>query len=104
MGLFWFQLDIAMFAIDEDGSGVLDLEEMDKLFLRMGKQLDRKRLAEVFAEIDTDGGGEVEIGEFERYSDGIRVLGDTRDHSNTYILKKIQRTTHDESSIHTSDS
>lgn len=53
--------------IDEDGSGVLDEEEMGKLFARMGKNLDEAQLAQVFSEIDTDGGGEVEIGEFERW-------------------------------------
>ena len=53
--------------IDEDGSGVLDLDEMGKLFARMGKKLDEAQLSQIFSDIDTDGGGEVEIGEFERW-------------------------------------
>ena len=53
--------------IDEDGSGVLDKEEMGKLFARMGKKLDDAQLSQIFSEIDTDGGGEVEIGEFEHW-------------------------------------
>eukprot|EP01046_Picozoa_sp_COSAG06_P010810 COSAG06_NODE_599_length_13905_cov_347.954657_4_plen_874_part_00 len=55
--------------IDEDGSGVLDKEEMGKLFARMGKKLDDARLTEVFAQIDSDGGGEIEISEFEQWWD-----------------------------------
>lgn len=55
--------------IDEDGSGVLDKEEMGKLFARMGKKLDDVRLTEIFSQIDSDGGGEVEIGEFEQWWD-----------------------------------
>jgi len=51
-------------AIDVDGSGEIDEEELGIAFQMMGMKLDKKELHEAFLEVDLDGSGSVEWPEF----------------------------------------
>jgi Ca2+-binding EF-hand superfamily protein len=50
--------------IDESGDGLLDLEEIGRIFLKNGVYLSDEELVVVFAKIDDDGSGEVDLDEF----------------------------------------
>ena len=50
--------------IDESGDGLLDQEEVGKIFLKNGVYLTEEELTHVFGKIDADGGGDVDVDEF----------------------------------------
>jgi hypothetical protein len=54
-------------AVDTDGSGYLDREEISALAKRMGKRLRRKQLDKLMAEIDPDGDEQVTFDEFAQW-------------------------------------
>ena len=51
-------------AVDADGSGTLDEDEVRKVMADMGKVLDDAEFAAAMAEIDEDGSGELDFDEF----------------------------------------
>jgi len=59
--------------VDEDGSGLIDKDEMGHLLNSLGKQLSPQEIDEGFAELDQDSSGHVDFNEF--YSWYKRVLG-----------------------------
>ena len=61
--------DIAKFSaafarMDMDSSGSIDVKELGTLMAFLGQDLDEDKLREMIVEIDTDGSGEIELGEF----------------------------------------
>jgi len=51
-------------ALDDDGTGSLDAEELRQLFMEMGLKVTLDEVKEWIKEVDVDGGGTVEFGEF----------------------------------------
>lgn len=49
---------------DKDNSGTIDIDELDQALINLGLRLDRKELQGVMDYLDTDGGGDVDLGEF----------------------------------------
>ena len=63
-------------ALDEDGSGLLDADEVANLCNRLGIAMSQDDIAVAMDEMDGDGNGEVECGEFGMwYQDTIAVGG-----------------------------
>ncbi|EFJ50336.1 hypothetical protein VOLCADRAFT_35532, partial [Volvox carteri f. nagariensis] len=50
--------------MDQDGSGAIDAEELAAAFKLLGIKMKRAELAQLLAEVDHDGSGEVEYPEF----------------------------------------
>ncbi|GIL91967.1 hypothetical protein Vretifemale_19650 [Volvox reticuliferus] len=50
--------------MDQDGSGAIDAEELGAAFKLLGIRMKRTELAQLLAEVDHDGSGEVEYSEF----------------------------------------
>ena len=50
--------------IDEDGSGTLERDEIDALAKQLGRPLSSDELDAAMAEMDADGGGDVDFPEF----------------------------------------
>ena len=50
-------------AVDVDGNGLLDPEELKQLAAKLGMDLSEGQVEQVMAEIDTDGSGEVDFEE-----------------------------------------
>ncbi|GLI60317.1 hypothetical protein VaNZ11_002433, partial [Volvox africanus] len=50
--------------MDQDGSGAIDAEELGAAFKLLGIRMKRTELAQLLAEVDHDGSGEVEYPEF----------------------------------------
>ena len=50
-----------------DGSGTLDMEEVERLAAALGVVLSSTGTAEMFGEMDSDGNGQVDLEEFERW-------------------------------------
>eukprot|EP00798_Chlamydomonas_sp_ICE-L_P009789 gene9789-7675_t len=57
--------------MDEDGSGAIDLEELDAAFKLLGLNLKRSELEDLINQVDLDGTGELEYPEF------LEVMTDT---------------------------
>ena len=53
--------------VDKDGSGMLDRDEVKLLCQKMGKNLSSKQIDAAMAEMDDDGGGEVDYEEFKKW-------------------------------------
>jgi Ca2+-binding EF-hand superfamily protein/CRP-like cAMP-binding protein len=51
-------------AVDADGTGTLDEDELRRVFIDMGRPISDKKLTAVFKKIDKDGSGELEFEEF----------------------------------------
>ena len=58
-------------AIDEDGSGELDEDEMRSLFESMGRTISKRIIANIMRLSDTDGNGTIDFGEFKEIFDKI---------------------------------
>jgi len=58
-------------AIDEDGSGELDEEEMRALFESMGRPVSKRLIANIMRLSDLDGNGTIDFGEFKAIFDKI---------------------------------
>jgi NAD(P) transhydrogenase len=58
-------------AIDEDGSGELDEDEMRALFNSMGRTVSKRIIANIMRLSDTDGNGTIDFGEFKAIFDKI---------------------------------
>lgn len=54
-------------AVDEDGSGLLDREEMGLLLRQMGKNLTTEQLDDAMDEMDEDGSNGVDFEEFKKW-------------------------------------
>ena len=52
---------------DEDGSGELDQNEIEAMLVRMGRKLSKAEAAQAMAEMDLDGSGDVDFGEFREW-------------------------------------
>lgn len=65
-------LDVFL-AIDADGSGELDQEELGMIFLKCGVYMSEYELNIVFQQVDDDGGGTVSIEEFMNWLRGSSV-------------------------------
>lgn len=50
--------------IDDDGSGALNIDEIDQLCKQLGKKLSKKETADALAAMDEDGSGEISYDEF----------------------------------------
>jgi Ca2+-binding EF-hand superfamily protein len=53
--------------VDTDGSGTLDMDEVDRLAAALGVVMSEAGNAAMFAEIDADGNGTVEMDEFKAW-------------------------------------
>ena len=51
-------------AVDADGSGMLECSEIGQVMARMGRKLTHEEVHSLFAEIDLDGSGSIDFGEF----------------------------------------
>ena len=51
--------------LDEDHSGALDIDEIEKLCKSLGKNMSKKEVASALADMDADGSGEISFEEFE---------------------------------------
>lgn len=51
-------------ALDADGEGSISVDELGELFSSMGKPMPKEKLAQMIAEVDSDGGGSIEFEEF----------------------------------------
>lgn len=51
--------------LDTDGSGTLDLSEVERLVAALGVVLSRTSAQDMFAQMDVDGDGVVDVAEFE---------------------------------------
>jgi|EP01046_Picozoa_sp_COSAG06_P019366 Ca2+-binding EF-hand superfamily protein len=60
--------------VDEDGSGELDLEELDMVLKNKGVFMTEEKLRELFQTIDTDRGGTLDMVEFTTWLRGDDVL------------------------------
>ena len=58
-------------AIDEDGSGELDEEEMRELFKSMGRPVSKRIIANIMRLSDLDGNGTIDFEEFKAIFDKI---------------------------------
>jgi len=58
-------------AIDEDGSGELDEDEMRALFASMGRTVSKRVIANIMRLSDVDGNGTIDFGEFKAIFDKI---------------------------------
>jgi len=58
-------------AIDSDGNGSLDADELHDLFLRLGKDLKRGTIANLIRLADDDGNGTLEWEEFSQIFDVV---------------------------------
>eukprot|EP00986_Skeletonema_menzelii_P005885 scaffold2204_cov150-Skeletonema_menzelii.AAC.2 len=58
-------------AIDEDGSGELDEDEMRALFASMGRTVSKRVIANIMRLSDEDGNGTIDFGEFKAIFDKI---------------------------------
>jgi hypothetical protein len=53
--------------MDDDNSGFLDAVQVAALYAQMGKKLNPQQLTDAMAEMDSDGGGKVELDEFMKW-------------------------------------
>jgi centrin-1 len=53
--------------MDADGSGYLDMQEVEQLCKQLGKKLSKKEMQLAMGEMDRDGNGEVSFPEFEAW-------------------------------------
>eukprot|EP00192_Tetraselmis_astigmatica_P010124 CAMPEP_0117650584 /NCGR_PEP_ID=MMETSP0804-20121206/1617_1 /TAXON_ID=1074897 /ORGANISM="Tetraselmis astigmatica, Strain CCMP880" /LENGTH=948 /DNA_ID=CAMNT_0005456465 /DNA_START=82 /DNA_END=2927 /DNA_ORIENTATION=+ len=60
------QLREAFDLIDQDGSGAIDVDELEEAFKVLGMKVSRRQVEEMMEEVDEDGSGEVELAEFEQ--------------------------------------
>ena len=56
-----------MRAQDTDGSGSLDLSEVERLAAALGVVLSQASAVQIFAQMDVDGNGHVSLREFEKW-------------------------------------
>ena len=61
--------------IDIDKGGTLDRNEIRQLAKRLGKKMSEKTLNEAMLDMDADGSGEVNFGEFYHWWEGYRAKG-----------------------------
>ncbi len=54
----------AFAVFDSDGSGQIDIGELDKLFQRLGKSFSKDQLKNMIAKADSDGNGQISFEEF----------------------------------------
>ena len=59
-------------AVDLDGGGVLDRDEVREVLIELGIPLSQEKLDEVMKQMDVDGSGEVEFPEFAQWFDTYR--------------------------------
>lgn len=62
-----FEAEMTFFNFDDDGSGTLDLNELHNSFLVQGIYIDKQGLLELFAELDKDQSGLLDIDEFREF-------------------------------------
>jgi len=60
------QLQQAFDLIDQDGSGAIDVDELEEAFKVLGIKASRRQVEEMMDEVDEDKSGEVELPEFEQ--------------------------------------
>jgi Ca2+-binding EF-hand superfamily protein len=51
-------------SLDQDGGGVIDVDELAELFASLGVKVSKDKVKEMFAEVDEDGSGEIDFEEF----------------------------------------
>ena len=66
-------------AIDDDGSGELDEEEMRGLFESMGRPVSKRIVANIMRLSDVDGNGTIDFEEFKAIFDQIGCAGQKED-------------------------
>lgn len=70
-------------AVDEDGSGQIDEEELGQIFKKIGMKVDKDELKLMFQEVDEDGSGEVDLDEY------IGMLKKVKEGDNSDIARKL---------------
>ena len=68
------ELTVLFNEIDEDGSGLLDREEVAQLSERLGAPLTKVKLDEAMVDMDEDGSGEVDFDEFKNWWGRVKDL------------------------------
>ena len=75
---------IAQFrAVDDDGSGQIDEEELGQIFAKIGMKVDADELKLMFQEVDEDGSGEVDLDEY------LGMLKQVKEGGNSEIARKL---------------
>ena len=75
---------IAQFrAVDDDGSGQIDEEELGQIFEKIGMKVDADELKLMFQEVDEDGSGEVDLDEY------LGMLKEVKEGGNSEIARKL---------------
>uniref|UniRef100_A0A7S0TFX5 EF-hand domain-containing protein n=1 Tax=Elphidium margaritaceum TaxID=933848 RepID=A0A7S0TFX5_9EUKA len=67
-------------AIDTDGNGHIDREELKRVLLSLGEMVSEEDVSNCFNEIDTDGNGQISYEEFEKWyvASEMRITTDVR--------------------------
>ena len=70
-------------AVDDDGSGQIDEEELGEIFKKIGMKIEKDELKLMFQEVDEDGSGEVDLDEY------LGMLKKVKEGDNSEIARKL---------------